>query len=506
MSSWKKFTISATLGAGASFAFTPTYFFFVLFFSFPGLLFLISRSKSWKETFLVGWSFGFGFFLIGMYWICYALMVDSDLFGWLVPFAVTLIPSVVAIYIGITSIIIHPVRHHPLILTICFVCAWVLIEILRTHLFTGFPWLTLGYSLGNWINMIQSASLFGVFGLSLLVLITSTLPFVLIIHRNKIHRSFYLAFCIFILSSNFVYGAWRLDNGKTALLPTKVRIVQPNIKQDIKWDKNYKYANLQKLLSLSKSEENPTYIIWPESALTYSIEDPKVQSLLASVISPNSYLLTGAVSYKLQTNKLYVSLLAVNSKGEISAIYDKKHLVPFGEYTPFKEYIPGIHKITHGLMDYSKGENEHDIISKIKGPSFRPLICYEAFFPTETLNKDTKPDFLLNIINDAWYKDSSGPYQHLEMARFRAIEAGVPLLRSANTGISAIIDPYGRIIKKIPLNKQNVIEYSLPDKIFTMTLYNLYGNNIVSFLLLLILVVFLTQRKLRGADYENFPK
>jgi apolipoprotein N-acyltransferase len=497
MNNLKKFLIPSSLGAFAAFAFTPTYFILALFVSFPALLFLISKSESYKQTFFIGWSFGFGFFLHGLYWISYALLVDENLFGWLVPFAVTLIPATLAIYIGITALVAHPIRKDPLRLILCFTSSWVLIEILRTSLFTGFPWLALGYSLGAWLPMVQSASLFGVFGLSMLILLVSTSPFLLLARTNRKVFFTYAFVCIFLSISNFTYGVWKLETNKTTFHPQKIRIVQPNIKQDLKWNKNHRYANLQKLISLSKSKTNPTYIIWPESALTFSIEDPKVKDLLTPIIPPNSFLLTGAINYKSSLNKIYVSLLAINSNGVLKASYDKKHLVPFGEYIPFKDIIPGIHKLTHGLMDFSKGAAEQNIISSINGPSFRTLICYEAFFPSEILEKTKRPDFLLNIINDAWYRDSSGPFQHLEMAQFRAIENGLPMVRVANTGISAILGPQGRIIEKLPLNKEGYLESFLPKKNLDLTAYSLYGNNILTFLLLSILVAFLPRNSFK---------
>ena len=505
MNSFKKFIIPSVLGAIAAFAFTPTYFILALFISFPALLLILSKSKSYKQSFFIGWSFGFGFFLHGLYWISYALLVDENLFGWLVPFAVTLIPATLAIYIGITTLVVHPIRKKPLHLILCFTSSWVLIEILRTSLFTGFPWLALGYSLGGCLPMIQSASLFGVFGLSILILLVSTSPFLLLGRTNKKLFLTYTLICIFLFTSNLGYGIWKLDANPTTFHPQKIRVVQPNIKQSLKWDENYRYANLQKLISLSKSDGNPTYIIWPESALTYSVEDQKTQELLKPIISQNSFLLTGAINYKASLNKIYVSLLAINSNGILEASYDKKHLVPFGEYIPFKEIIPGINKITDGLMDFSKGETEQNIISSLKGPSFRTLICYEAFFPSEILEKAPNPDFLLNIINDAWYRESSGPFQHLEMARFRAIENGLPMVRVANTGISAILDTQGRMLKKLPLNTTGALESKLPKKELDLTAYSLYGNNIITFLLLSILVAFLTQRS-RGNYHEDSSK
>lgn len=506
MNNIKRFVITSTLGAFAALAFTPTYFIFALFVSFPALLLMIYKSRSYKETFFIGWCFGFGFFLHGLYWISYALLVDSNLFGWLVPFAITLIPAALALYIAIAVTIIHPARKDPLRLILCFTASWVLIEILRTSLFTGFPWLALGYSLGNWLTMIQSASIFGVFGLSVLVLLVSTSPFLILTRIKKRMLWPYLFVCTLLSISNFTYGTWKLDNNKTEFTSQKIRIVQPNIKQDLKWDRNHRYTNLQKLLRLSKSQENLTYIIWPESALTYSIEDPQVKTLLTPILPENGFLLTGAINYKPDLNKLYVSLLAINKDGQLKASYNKKHLVPFGEYIPFKNLIPGLQKLTYGLMDYSKGEPEENIISLTETPSFRPLICYETFFPTEILETNQKPDFLLNIINDAWYRDSSGPFQHLEMAKFRAIENGLPMIRAANTGVSAIIDAYGRTIKTLPLNDTGYLENNLPKKNLDLTRYREYGNDITMFLLLTTLVASLTTCKVRSRHETNPPK
>ena len=480
------------LGGLASLSFAPTYFLFLLFLAFPALLLLISKTSSLKESFYVGWLFGFGFFLFGLYWISYALLVDEDLFGWLVPFAVTLIPAILALYTGVLTTLLHKFRKNTYMLTIGFIALWVLFEIIRTTLFTGFPWLALGYSLSNYLSIIQSASLFGVFGLSLLLLLIVTTPFILLLEykNNRLSALVYVFCCFLIFILNFSYGNWILKHAEREFLPYSVRVVQPNIPQSIKWDKYYRYLNLQKTMSLSKSDsqEVQTYIIWPEATVLYSMNDKSTRDLIKTIIPENSFLITGGIRDEKNPTKYWTSLFMLNHDGDIVDHYDKMHLVPFGEYIPFRDILPfSIKKITHGFLDYTSGTHAKIIQPPHGMPSFRGLICYESFFSQELLVADQRPDFLLNITNDAWYGDSPGPYQHFDITKFRAIEYGIPMIRSANTGISAVISPYGEILQQLPLKKEGFILSELPKQKKNKTLYNLYGN---TSLIIILIVAF----------------
>lgn len=493
------------LGGLSSLSFAPTYFVFLLFLTFPTLLFLIRKSNSLKESFYIGWFFGFGFFLFGLYWISYALLVDEDLFGWLVPFAITLIPAILALYIGVLTTLLHKLRKNTYSLSTGFIALWVLFEIARTTLFTGFPWLTLGYSLSNHISIIQSASLFGVFGLSFLLLLIITTPFILLSEYKNNNRSalVYVFCCFLIFALNFSYGKWVLKNAKREFLPYSVRVVQPNIPQSIKWDKYYRYLNLQKIMSLSKSNsQTETYIIWPEATVLYSMNDGAIRDLIKTIIPENGYLITGGIRDEKNSIQYWTSLFMLDHKGDILDYYDKIHLVPFGEYIPFREMLPfSVKKITHGFLDYNIGTNAKIIQPPHGLPSFRGLICYESFFSQEILVDAQRPDFFLNITNDAWYRDSPGPHQHFDITKFRAIEYGIPMIRSANTGISAIISPYGEILQQLPLNKEGFILSQLPKKKKNKTLYNLYGNTLIIILSILILTG--TYRLLNNKKFTN---
>lgn len=485
--------IAFIMGSISALSFAPTYLFFILFFSFPTLLFLLSNSKSLKESFFLGWGFGFGFFLCGLYWISYALLVEQDMFGWLIPFAVTLIPAVLALYIGFITVLLHRIRKDTISITISFVSLWVLVEMLRTKLFTGFPWLTLGYSLSNKITLIQSASLFGVFGLSFVVLVIALTPFVLFkkYKKSKFVSIFYTTCAISIFTLNFMYGAWRLDNADREFLPHSVRVVQPNIKQSIKWDNSYRSKNLRKIMALSSKggNESQTYIIWPEAAVTYFLDDKNTRDVIKETIPEKSYLITGGTRISRTGDlKIMTSLFVIGSDGEIVDYYDKMHLVPFGEYIPLRNFIPfNISKLTHGLLDFTEGKIVKIITPKEGYPSFRGLICYESFFPQETLFDNQRPNFLVNITNDAWYRNSPGPYHHLDITKFRAIEYGIPMVRAANTGISAMINQYGEILQQLDLDQEGYFVYKLPKCQKSKTLYNLYDNNIIIFLLTITL-------------------
>jgi len=443
------------------------------------LLWLLKRSTSVFQSFFIGWGFGVGYFLSGLYWISYALLVDSNLFGWLIPFAVIIIPASLGLYIGILTLILHRFRNQDTKLVLLLSTLWVIFEIIRTSLFTGFPWLALGYSLTNHLTIIQSASLFGVFGLSFLVILISLIPFVIFSNfgKTKLHKIYYLIISTLLLIANWSYGEWRLKNSDIETLTYSVRIVQPNISQSIKWSEDHRQAHLKKLMDMSRGAEQ-TYIIWPEAAVPYSLNSKEVRNFIKTIIPENSYLITGGIreSYS-PILQYWTSLFILDHRGDIVDHYDKTHLVPFGEYIPMRGLIPSsLRKITHGLMDYSKGEESNKILKPSPElPSFRGLICYESFFPQEIITKDQDPDFLLNITNDAWYGESPGPYQHFDIARFRSIEFGLPSIRVANTGISAVISAKGEILQQIGLNHEGIIIANIPQKNKKKTLYHLYG-------------------------------
>ena len=461
----------------------------IIAITFPIFLLLISQINTLKKVFTAGWCFGFGFFLAGLYWISFALLVDIDSFGWLIPFAVLIIPAILAVYVGLIALITKLLSKNKYQLVISFTCLWVIAEIIRVNILSGFPWLLIGYSLCLSDSMIQFASILGIYGLSLVTLCAVCPLYLLLNHYRKLDLFIVIGgFVIFV--TNFCYGYHRLEISPTNYTDTKIRIVQANIEQTLKWDTKQQTDNLLKHMNLSKiNNDNIDYVIWPESAITFHVSlDDQLQAI--NILSKNSYLLTGGIRIN-DTRKpsmIWNTIFVINSTGKIVDFYDKAHLVPFGEYIPLKNFIP-VTKITHGTLDFTPGAVIKTIKPNHSLPSFSPLICYEAYFPENVILKEQQPNFIVNFTNDSWYGNTSGPYQHLHMTRLRAVEQGMPVIRAANTGISAVIDSYGRITKKLSLNSSGVIDSYLPNMIILPTLYNRYGNLLISSILIIFLLL-----------------
>lgn len=282
-----------------------------------------------------------------------------------------------------------------------------------------------------------------------------------------------------------------------------LRIVQPSIPQKLKSSTQHAEENFQRIIDLTNipsSEPSPDVYLWPESATSFLLaNDTARRHLMMQQLNPPRQLLTGVTRIVRKENiKLWNSLIAINSQGNIIAHYDKSHLVPFGEYLPLRSLLSSfVQKVTPGSIDYSPGLGPRTL--KVSGlPPFSPLICYEVIFPGRVKSSQNamKPEWILNITNDAWYGNTSGPYQHLAIAQARAIEEGLPLIRVGNNGISAAIDPYGRLVKILALNQVGVLDVSLPKPRPHPTLYGQYGDKMLLILLTMAIAVLLIRKYL----------
>ncbi|MDA9231206.1 apolipoprotein N-acyltransferase [Rickettsiales bacterium] len=527
----KNYFISFFLGALSSLAFAPTYFIILSIIGFSGLILFLNKAQNNKESFILGFSFGFGHFIIGLYWISISLFVDIAKFGWLLPFSITLIPAACAVYIGLVALISRKLAinlgnfidylediilkskkltkksqksSNSINLIIIFAIIWVFFEYLRSILFSGFPWNLIGYQAVFSINFSQIASIIGIYGLSFLIILFATIPAIFFeICDNK------LKFCKFsaqnliiflssliIFLSIFLWGASRINSTQLDLVENgNVRIIQPNIEQNMKWDPEYKYNSFIKNIHLTNSydKDDINYVIWSESSIPYLVGNNSQQllNLIRRAVPRGGFVISGALraEYKNSNiNKIFNSIIAVNEDGEIVDFYDKTHLVPFGEYIPLQEYLPFITKITNGAMSFSAGSELKIMKMANNLPKFNPLICYEVIFSDLARAAAQDSDFMVNLTNDAWFGKSSGPYQHLAMARIRSIETGLSLVRAANTGISAYIDPMGRIIDYIKLNEEGFIDVQLIKK-FDPTFYLKYGDAIIIYLFFILILV-----------------
>ncbi len=477
---YKKVLLLAA-GLLSSLAFAPTFLVFLLPISFPVLLYSIETANSYKQAALYGWIFGFGYFLGGLYWISFALFIFWDQFWWLFPFALLLLPAVMAIYISLTAVIWKFTKFEFPANILSFILIWLTFEIIRSYLFTGFPWNLIGHSLCFSTELLQISYRFGVYGLSAVALLFATCPYSL--KADSIYKGInFIAVVVVIIATSYIYGLHRLGKHPTEFNDINLRLIQPSISQESKWGEASFFPSLDRHVELSRLRglDNVDAVIWPEAALT-SNYNQSLAALLKPAVPQDGLLITGAISHNFEQIaermnsfgknedieeqvRLYGTILAIDEEGNEIFEYRKHHLVPFGEFVPFKNFLP-IKKITPGLISQTPGKLGKKFEGYKNIPPFRPLICYESIFSSEVRYGLTKCEWLLNITNDAWYGNSSGPYQHFQISRIRAIENGLPLIRVGNNGITAVIDPLGRIIKKTKLNQITAIDTKLPKKL-----------------------------------------
>ena len=480
-----KFFLATCSGAICALAFAPFHFFAAAIISISTFYFLLDKkSFTVKQGAILGFCYGFGYFLAGIYWVSISLLVDAEKFAWLIPFALTLLPSGLALYFSALAAFYKKLNHQfhfteKYQRILLFALLWIVFEVLRSFLFTGFPWNLLGYSLMFRDAAIQSASIFGIYGLSFLAILFCLTP-VLFIRPVKSDKIF-AAILLILFGVNFIFGYQRLQNTTiTESDSIKLRLVQGNIEQDLKWNPAQKYRNFIKHIELTNAVDkaNIAAVIWSETAVPYAIDDSaELMRELQKAVPQNGVLITGAlrVAYKgapLQSSatlpaqhivqNVWNSVFTLDKNG-VANYYDKHHLVPFGEYIPFAKFLPFVEKITGGAEGFGEGEGPQTLAAKEF--TFSPLICYEVIFSDKIIDKNNRPDLLINVTNDAWFGSSSGPFQHFDMAKMRAVEYGISLARAANTGITAFIDPLGRIKNSINLNQEGFIDVNLINKL-----------------------------------------
>jgi apolipoprotein N-acyltransferase len=499
---WRRAAAAFWSGALAAAAMQPLLFWPVLFLSFPVLVWLIdgiflnpmSRRLAALNVFVVGWIFGFGYFLASLYWIGAAFLVEAETYAWMMPIAVAALPAGMALYWGAATALASVgwgpgLRRILLLVSLLSVSEW-----LRGRLFTGFPWNTIGYAAEAFDGLSQIAAYIGIWGLTFLVVLWAMLPALwAAAEPNRKSLGFASAVALAALAL-WLAGHLRLENAAAPVVEgITVRIVQPNISQSEKWRSENAASIFDDLIALSTEaqaaagQNPPTHIVWPESSVPFHIDDaPRALAIIADELPDSSVLLMGSLRRrKADAAAVHNSLFAIDGLGRSIAVYDKWHLVPYGEYLPFAEWLEplGLRRLVTVPGSFAAGDGIRTIA--IPGtPSFSPLICYEAIFPGSVAAPRSRPEWLLNVTNDGWFGSTSGPYQHLAQARFRAIEEGLPLIRAANTGISAVIDAHGRVLRRLSLNAKGRIDAVLPAPI-APTLYARYGD--LAFFLMLAL-------------------
>ncbi len=511
-SGWRRRFIAFVAGAASSLAMAPFDAWPVLAFTFPVLVWLIDGSGGGKSglraAFGAGWWFGFGYFIAGLYWIGNALLVEADQFAWLLPFAITGIPAGLAIFTGLGTLIARLLWTQGPLRILAFATGLLLTEWLRGHVLTGFPWNTFGYALAAMPPVAQSAAFIGLWGLTLIALVTLASP-ALLADPAEITRRPYSWLIASALLIAFLAGAgfYRLSIAEVRQVEgVRLRLMQPNLQQDEKFNPSAKQKVMDLYTSLSDRATRPesqgvrdvTHLIWPESAFPFYLErEADALARIADLLPPGVILITGAARLEQQqgAQRVYNSIRIIGDDGAILSTYDKVHLVPFGEYLPFQNFLEslGFQQLTRVRGGFTPGTARRTL-SIPRLPLAAPLICYEVIFPGQVLPEGRRPSLLLNLTNDAWFGITPGPYQHFAQARLRTIEEGLPLVRSANNGISAVVDPFGRIVSMLPLGREGVLDTTLPQSI-SPPLYSRLGDIPVMFLLALFAFILWRSRR-----------
>ncbi len=512
---WQRALIAFTAGAVSVLALSPTDLWPVLFLTFPVLVWLVDGAAAGRfgglaSAFVAGWWFGFGYFFAGLYWMGHAFLVDARTFGWMLPFAVTAVPAALAIYTGLGLALARLIWVRGPLRVLSLAVTLTAMEWLRGHLFTGFPWNTYGYALTGPLMLAQAVSLFGIWGLTFIAVAAFSTPALFADDRSDTPRPWLpLLIAIAGLGALATFGAWRLGRTQpTFAQDVRLRIMQPNLQQDEKFNYTERNDVMKRYLALSDRSTGPqssgirdvTHLIWPESAFPFFLtRESEALAQIAELLPQGTVLITGAIRAPepvpgAPLTKAYNSIYVIDHDGAVLSVYDKVHLVPFGEYLPFQSFLEqlGLMQITKVQGGFIPGDRRR-AIEVPRAPRFLPLICYEIVFPGEAVPDSERPGWLVNLTNDGWFGNSSGPYQHLQQARVRAIEEGLPLVRAANTGISAVVDPFGRIVKSLPLGTEGVLDSPLPRPI-GRTLYVRAGDSIAALMLLFALIVVIRRR------------
>lgn len=471
--------LSGCLGAAAVLGFAPFHYWPITIAALAGLYLLIDRAPNWRRAAARTWVFGLGFFAAGLQWIGNSFFVDAERFGAMAIPAVAGLAASLAIFPALAGALTRMLASD--MRPLAFSAAWCLTELLRGMILSGFPWNLIGYVWTVSDVTLQLASVVGAYGLSFITIFAaSTIGWGISSSVSRQRRLFALAVAASTLAMPWVYGSWRLAYGATNEDSTlRIRIVQGNIPQNMKWRIEDRERVLARYTDLSNRPAEGVFhaVIWPETAVPYVWDGGGVLvRRLAAVLPPGAILITGIIRQQngAGAERFYNSVVAVSRDAVTTPVYDKVRLVPFGEYVPLRWLLP-FRKLTVGTTDLSAGPEPKSFESP-GIPAFQPLICYEAIFPGDLPKTGPRPLWLINVTNDAWFGTSIGPYQHFQMARTRAVERGVPLVRAANTGISAVIDSYGRIRHLLPLGEIGVIDAVLPSALPNDTIYARFAD------------------------------
>ena len=506
------------LGLATVFSFQPFNMsvinFFILPIFFLLLVYVSKKSKSLyrkkpylKNLFLIGFLFGFGFYLSGIFWIAYSLTFDES-FKFLIPYALFFVPFFLSIFTGITTLIVGQFISYNFSSILLFSGSLALSDYIRGKILTGFPWNLWSYSWSWFTEILQTLNFLGLFAFNLLAITFFSLPAVLFFRISLRKKFFINSVAVLLVYSIYIYGTYSINKNKDFLNyidkneKVYTKIISPNF--DLKYNTSIEEVEdkLKKLIRYSNpQQETKTLFVWPEGVFTgFSFSEiSKYSYLIKNKFNKNHFILFGINTLDKNSGENFNSMIVVNNDFELIRQYNKIKLVPFGEFLPFEFFLNkiGLRKITQGHGSFSAGKEYKNII--LDNINILPLICYEIIFPELSQKVSSKTNLVVNISEDGWFGDSIGPQQHFAKAIFRAIENNSFLVRSANKGISAIISNKGEIIKKLNINETGSIEMNIP---LIKSEYKNKNDLIFFILLFTYLIIFLILRK-KSSNYEK---
>ena len=465
------------LGGLTVLSFQPFNFFFVNFLSLSLLFFSIvyvkKKSKSvyrkkpyLTNLFILGTSYGFGFFFFGIYWIAHSLTFDES-FKFLIPISLVLIPIFLSLFFSLPIVLVSNFCEEKISSIFLISLSFAISDFLRSKILTGFPWNIWSYSISWSTESLQALSTIGIFSLNILIITIFFLPS-LFFFKSKT-KYFFLSFFLIVVFGNYFYGSYKINSIVRDIDSKKINFKIVSAGMKLSEFKDEKKVALELIKYSEPDKKKKTIFVWPEGVFLSDNFDKKkeIKGLFAKSFSKNHLIILGANTSKKTPSgeKYFNSMIVIDKNFNLISKYDKKKLVPFGEFLPFEKFLNsiGIKKITPGYASFSKGTGESIINLELdlENINFLSLICYEIIFPS-FIEKYNNFNFVINISEDAWFGKSIGPYQHFAKAIFRSIESGVYTIRSANKGISAFISPQGKILKNLQPGELGNIELNIP--------------------------------------------
>lgn len=474
---WRQAGLDLLAGAAVALGQAPLSAWYL---AFPALVWALHRMLRPDGAAGAGWAgllVGAGYFGASLTWIVSPFFIDPLVYGWMAPFAVVLMAFGFGLFWAAAAAAARLCPVRPLALA----ASLGAVELLRGHIFTGFPWALVGHFWHAW-PVVQTVALWGATGLTVLTLAAAALPL--------LHRVWGTAGAAALVLAGTIFGLWQMDQPEPAARVASLRLVQPNAEQHLKWDPDQARVLFQRQLEFTRAGTPADLTIWPETAVPYLLEySPEVAPIITDA-SGGKRVAIGI--QRVEGDRGWNSLRVLEGEGRVSATYDKFHLVPFGEYMPMGDLLQdwfGIGAFAAQVGNgYSAGTGPQVLDLGAALGRVLPLICYEAVFPQIPRGAPERPDWMLQITNDAWFGTLTGPFQHFEQARLRAIEQGLPLIRVANTGVTAVIDARGRVLQSLPFGTAGYLDVAQVPGALPMPVYASWGEG-PTLLLLVILIL-----------------